>query len=298
MDPIQTDLKKRSAASKSEKKGQYLTFLCIGISVLIIVALIFFITYKGLLLFLQDKVSILSFLSGISWDPNNGNFGALSMLLGSMFVTILAVFLAFPFSFGTAIFISEIKFSRGSNYLRLAIEMLIGIPAVVYGFVGISVVVPLLRVTMGGTGFGLLAGAVILAMMILPTISTLCVDAFKGVPEMYRYTSRALGATQWQTLRRIVLPIAKPRIVTAILFGMSQAFGEAVAIQMVIGNATLIPTHLMSPAATLTSVITIGMGDSVRGSIENDALWSLALLLLLISLLFNLVARFVMRKRN
>nr|WP_157061291.1 phosphate ABC transporter permease subunit PstC [Liquorilactobacillus aquaticus] len=295
---MQIDLKKSSTASRREKKGQYLTFFCIGISVLIIVALIFFITYKGLLLFLKDKVSPLSFLSGVRWDPNNDKFGALSMMIGSITVTILAVLLAFPFSFGTAIFISEIKSSKSKKYLRLAIEMLIGIPAVVYGFVGISVIVPLLRSTMGGTGFGLLSGAIILAIMILPTISTLCVDALKGVPEAYRYTSRALGATQWQTLHKVVLPIARPQVAVAILFGMSQAFGEAVAIQMVIGNATLIPTHLMSPAATLTSVITIGMGDSVRGSVENDALWSLALLLLLISLLFNLIAHFAMRKRT
>ncbi|GAJ25885.1 phosphate transport system permease protein PstC [Liquorilactobacillus sucicola DSM 21376 = JCM 15457] len=298
LNSVQTDLKKRSIASKKEKRGKCLTFLCVGISVVIMAALIFLITYKGLLLFLQDKVSLPAFLSGIKWDPENGHFGALAMICGSIFVTTLAVLLAFPFSFGTAIFISEIKPARGKKYLRLAIELLIGIPAVVYGFVGISIVVPLLRFIFGGTGFGLLAGAIVLAIMVLPTMSTLCVDAFKSVPESYRKTSRALGATQWQTLQRIVLPIALPQIIVAVLFALAQAFGEAIAVQMVLGNAILLPKHLMSPAATLTSVITSGMGDSIRGSVENDALWSLALLLLLISLLFNLAAHFAMRRRS
>ncbi|KRL02906.1 phosphate ABC superfamily ATP binding cassette transporter, permease protein [Liquorilactobacillus capillatus DSM 19910] len=260
-------------------------------------ALILFITYKGLQLFSQDKISLSSFLGGTKWNPRDRQFGASALLLGSITATFLAVLLAFPFALGTAIFISEFKPLKVKKYLRFSIELLVGIPAVVYGFIGIAAIVPLLRLLLGGTGFSLLAGVIILAIMILPTMTTLCVTAFKSVPSAYREVSHALGATQWQTLQKIILPLAQSQIIIAILFGTAQAFGEAIAVQMVIGNAVLIPRHLMSPAATLTSVLTTGMGDSVRGSVANNALWSLALLLLIISLLFNLAVHLTTRKR-
>lgn len=175
-------------------------------------------------------------------------------------------------------------------------ELLVGIPSVVYGFIGLSVVVPTMRHIFGGSGFGILAGTCVLFIMILPTVTSMTVDALKSVPRHYREASLALGATRWQTTWKVVLKAATPGILTGVVFGMARAFGEALAVQMVIGNAALMPHNLISPASTLTSVLTMGIGNTVMGSLANNALWSLALLLLLMSLLFNLLVRLIGRK--
>ena len=146
------------------------------------------------------------------------------------------------------------------------------------------------------TPFGILAGTFVLFVMILPTVTSMTVDALKAVPRHYREASLALGATRWQTTYRVVLRAAIPGILTGIVFGMARAFGEALAVQMVIGNAALLPKNLVSPASTLTSVLTSGIGNTVMGSLENNALWSLALLLLLMSLAFNLLIRWIGKK--
>ena len=118
-------------------------------------------------------------------------------------------------------------------------------------------------------------------------------DALKAVPRHYREASLALGATRWQTIYKVVLRAAVPGILTAVVFGMARAFGEALAIQMVIGNAAVMPTSLTTPASTLTSILTMGIGNTIMGTVENNVLWSLALILLLMSLLFNIVIRII-----
>ena len=132
--------------------------------------------------------------------------------------------------------------------------------------------------------------------MVLPTITSLTFDALKAVPKHFRQASAALGATHWQTIYKVVLRVATPRILTAIIFGMARAFGEALAVQMVIGNAVLMPYNLVSPSATLTSQLTSQMGNTVMGTLPNNALWSLALLLLIMSLVFNFLIRLVGKK--
>jgi phosphate transport system permease protein len=190
----------------------------------------------------------------------------------------------------------EISPRNGEKILQPVIELLVGIPSVVYGFIGLSVIVPAVRSVFGGTGFGILAGTFVLFIMILPTVTTMTVDALRAVPRHYREASLALGATRWQTIYKVVLRAAVPGILTAVVFGMARAFGEALAIQMVIGNAALMPTSLVTPASTLTSILTMGIGNTIMGTVQNNVLWSLALILLLMSLLFNIVIRFIGKK--
>lgn len=176
------------------------------------------------------------------------------------------------------------------------VELLVGIPSVVYGFIGLAVLVPVIRNLFGGTGSGILTATLVLFVMILPTITSLTIESLRSVPRDYRSASFALGATMWQTMHRVILRAALPGILTAVIFGMARAFGEALAVQMVIGNAAVMPTSLISTSATLTSILTAGIGNTVMGTLPNDALWSLALVLLLMSLIFNLLVRTINKK--
>ncbi|KRN28479.1 phosphate ABC transporter permease [Lactobacillus selangorensis] len=299
MDPIKESLLKTSKAAKKEKKGKLISEFCIALIIIAVVAIFYFVASKGLATFFTNKINLWDFLTKTDWNPGvkdshgHPEVGALPMIVGSFGVTFLSAIVATPFAIGTAIFMTEISPKRGYRIMQPVTELLVGIPSVVYGFIGLSVVVPFIRRTFGGSGFGILSGTFVLFVMILPTVTSMSVDALKAVPRHYREASLALGATRWQTIYRVVLRAATPGILTGIVFGMARAFGEALAVQMVIGNAALLPKNLISPASTLTSVLTSGIGNTVMGSLQNNALWSLALLLLLMSLFFNLVVRWI-----
>lgn len=240
---------------------------------------------------------------GTNWnpsvvDPKTGQpgIGALPLITGSLAVTVLAALIATPFAIGTAVFMTEVAKKRGARIMQPVIELLVGIPSVVYGVIGLAVVVPAVRSVFGGTGLGVLSGTIVLFVMILPTITSMTVDSLKGVPQHYRESALAIGATRWQMIYKVILRAATPGILTAVVFGMARAFGEALAVQMVIGNAAKMPGSLTSPAATLTSVLTMGIGNTVMGTLQNNVLWSLAMILLLMSLVFNLLIRWIGRK--
>lgn len=295
-------LTKKSKRAKMEQRGRFISFLCIALIVLVVVSIFYFVASKGLATFFTDKVNLFDFLLGTNWNPSQVGpdgqpmVGALPMIVGSFVVTFLSAIIATPFAIGAAVFMVEISPKQGQKILQPVIELLVGIPSVVYGFIGLSVIVPFVRSIFGGTGFGILAGTFVLFIMILPTVTTMTVDALKAVPRYYREASLALGATRWQTVYKVVLRAAVPGILTAVVFGMARAFGEALAIQMVIGNAALIPTSLVTPASTLTSILTMGIGNTIMGTVENNVLWSLALILLLMSLLFNIIIRIIGKK--
>ncbi|MFC6315723.1 phosphate ABC transporter permease subunit PstC [Lapidilactobacillus achengensis] len=301
-DEIRASLLKRSRATKNERFGKILTGLCIAIILTVVLAIFYFVASKGLATFFKDKVNLWKFLTGTVWNPGttdaqgNPQVGALPMIVGSFGVTFLAAIVATPFAIGAAVFMTEISPKVGKKVLQPVIELLVGIPSVVYGFIGLSVVVPFVRRTFGGSGFGILSGTFVLFVMILPTVTSMTIDALNAVPRNYREASLALGATRWQTIYKVVLRASTSGIITAVVFGMSRAFGEALAVQMVIGNAMLLPSNLISPASTLTSVLTMGMGNSVMGTLSNNALWSLALLLLIMPLVFNLIIRRIAKK--
>ncbi len=240
-------------------------------------------------------MNVFQFLTSSDWDPGEGknHVGAAAMIVTSFSVTLLAALVATPFAIAVALFMTEYSSKKGARFLQSVIELLVGIPSVVYGFLGLTVIVPFIRNIFGGTGFGILSATLVLFVMVLPTITSLTVDSLKAVPSDYRKASLALGATKWQTIYKVILRVASPRIMTAVIFGMARAFGEALAVQMVIGNAVLMPANLVSPSATLTSQLTSQMGNTVMGTLPNNALWSLALLLLIMSLVFNFLVRLI-----
>lgn len=253
-------------------------------------------------MFIKDGVSLEDFLTGMTWDPTvtdahgKPEVGAWPMIFTSFAVTILATLVATPLALAVAIFMTELAPKKAASFMQSVIELLVGIPSVVYGFVGLVVVVPFIRHLFGGTGSGILAAVTVLFVMVLPTITSMSIDSLKNVPKNYREASIALGATLWQTIYKVILRSAIPGILTAVIFGMARAFGEALAVQMVIGNAPLMPENLISPASTLTSTLTVGIGNTVMGTLPNDALWSLALVLMLMSLAFNLLVKLVNKK--
>ena len=293
---LEKELSTPSKNSRLEKFGQVLTFLCLSLIVFIVAMILIFVAQRGLSTFFVDGVNITDFLFGDKWEPNSKIFGALPMIAGSFIVTILSAIIATPIAIGAAVFMTEISPKRGAKVLQPVIELLVGIPSVVYGFIGLQVVVPFVRSIFGGTGFGILSGVCVLFVMILPTVTFMTVDSLRAVPRHYREASLAMGATRWQTIWRVILNAAKPGIFTAVIFGMARAFGEALAIQMVVGNSAVIPTSLTTPAATLTSVLTMGIGNTVMGTVQNNVLWSLAIVLLLMSLVFNMIMKFITRE--
>lgn len=293
-----------SKNSRLEKFGKAITFFCLALIVFIVAMILIFVAQKGLSTFFVDKINPFDFLFGKEWQPSvkdaSGKpyLGALPMIIGSFIVTILSALIATPFAIGAAVFMTEISPKYGAKILQPAVELLVGIPSVVYGFIGLQVVVPFVRSIFGGTGFGILSGVFVLFVMILPTVTFMTVDSLKAVPRHYKEASLAMGATRWQTIWRVILNAARPGIFTAVIFGMARAFGEALAIQMVVGNSAVIPTSLTTPAATLTSVLTMGIGNTVMGTVQNNVLWSLALVLLVMSLAFNMLVKMITRERK
>jgi phosphate transport system permease protein len=280
--------------------GRGLTALCALALVVAIVAIFSFIASKGVLIFLKaPHVSLGKFFFGTTWIPNRPprfggpSFGAAPFIAGSLAVTAGAVLLSAPVSVIAALFLTEIAPSWARGIFQPVVEVFVGIPSVVYGWVGITVLVPQLRQIFGGVGFSLLAGCLVLSVMILPTITSVTADALRRVPRGLHEGSYGLGATRWQTLWRVALRAAAPGIAAGIVLGVARAIGEALAVQMVIGNVALVPTSLTRPMATLTSQVTLDMGNTVPGTAWNNALWSMALLLLVASFLLNLLIRWI-----
>lgn len=300
----QTELKRKLlTANKSQQMasffGRMYTMVAAGLLIVVVLSITYFIASKGLSTFFVDKVSFSEFMSGTKWDPEDdpASYGALSFILGSFFVTALAAIIAAPLGIGAAIFMTEIYPKFGKKVLKPVIELLVGIPSVVYGYIGLTVLVPFIRDRFEVLGFSLLAGGIVLAIMILPTITSVATDAIEAVPQDIRNASLALGATRWQTIWNVVLHSSRPGLLTAIVLGMARAFGEALAVQMVIGNTLKLPGSLLDPISTLTSGITLNMGNTIQGTPYNNALWSMALLLLLMSFAFIAIIRILGRKK-
>ena len=290
-----------------ERIGQGVTGACIALVALLVITLIAMVAQRGIATFAVDGIDLGGFLGGTTWNPHqddaNGmpTVGALPMITGSFAVTLLSTVFALPIAIGSAIFVVEVAPGFGRRVFQPLVELLVGIPSVVYGLIGLTIIVAWVRdaaANMGQTitGFGIFSSAIVLAIMILPTITTLSIDALAAVPQEYREGSYALGCTRWQTIWNVVLRSAAPSLMTAVILGMTRAFGEALAVQMVIGNAIQMPTSLFTPASTLTSVLTMGMGNEAMNTVYNDVLWSLALLLMIMSLIFILVIHLIGKK--
>lgn len=278
----------------------YIAFAaCAMALVVFIAAIIIFIGSKGLTTFIKDKVSITQFFFSTVWQPDEkpAAFGAATFIVGSLEVTVLAILISTPLSIAAALFLTEVGPKWAQRVLQPAVELFVGIPSVVYGWVGLSVLVPFIRNHIGGLGFSLLAGCIVLSIMALPTITTVATDSLRALPVGLKEASYGLGATRWQTIARVLLPAARPGLLTAVILGMARAIGEALAVQMVIGNTQIIPKQLTDRASTLTSIITLDMGNTVGGTAWNNSLWSMALLLLLIALALIVTIRAVSARR-
>jgi len=294
--------KKLGNLAGNELLGKSLTIGAALIAIISTVTIVVFISIKGLSTFTAYGVSVKEFLFSANWLPDRlpaeggPQVGVLAFILGSVIVSMLAVLLSGPLSITCAVFMVEIAPFWGQRFLRPAIELLAGIPSVVYGYIGLSVLVPFIRDNVGGLGFSVLAGFLVLSVMILPTIVSILTDSLKSLPREYKEAALALGSTRWQAIRLVLIPAARSGLVTGIVLGLARAFGEALAVQMVIGNTRKIPTSILDPVITLTSAITMDMGNTPMGSLWNNTLWSMGLFLLIMSFFFILVVRYGVRK--
>ncbi len=275
--------------------ARYLLLGCAGLMTVIVMAIIFFVAQKGTLTF--NEISLADFFFSAEWDPEKRKFGGLPFIIGSLQVTILSILLATPLALACSIFFAKIAPKRIKNILRPAVDLYVAVPSIVYGYIGLTVFIPFFREVFGVSGgFGLLPAVCILAVMILPTIITLSEDAINSVPKSLEEASIALGATRLQTIYKVILPSATSGIISAVILGMARAIGETMAVQMVIGNAPIIPTGLFMPTSTLTSNIVVEMGNAPFHSTWNNALFLMAFILLLISLGIILLIRYIANK--
>ena len=263
-----------------------------GIASIIFVALIFiFLLREGVSVF--KTASIGDFLGGRFWYPISDppRLGIFPLILGSLLVTAGAIVLAVPLGIGAAFYIADVAPLKVRYLLKSCVEVLAAIPSVVLGFLGITLLVPFLKHTLGlPTGLTALAGSIMLAFMALPTIISISEDAINAVPREYKEGALALGATHWQTLTRVVIHGAMPGIIAASMLGIGRVIGETMAVMMVTGNAAVIPTSLLQPVRTLTATIAAEMGEAAKGSPHYFALFAVGLVLFLISFLINLTA--------
>ena len=238
----------------------------------------------------------IALLFGQKWQPLQGKYGIFPMIIGSGVVTLGALVVAVPLALACAIVLSELAPPRARALLKPTIELLAGIPSVVYGFMGVVLLVPWIRTHLGGPGASALAAALILSIMTLPTIIGISIDALEAVPRSYRDASRALGATGWQTLRMVTLPAARSGIVAAVILGMGRAVGETMAVIMVAGNSVRIPTSMLQPVRTLTANIALEMGYAAGA--HTQALFATAIVLLGIVMALNLLASLARGRRR
>ena len=233
------------------------------------------------------------FLSG-DWYPSEGKFGIFNMIIGSLMVTAGAIVIGAVFGLGCAIVLTQFAPRQLVIILKPAIEVLAGIPSVVYGFIGVVVLVPFIRDHLGGPGLSVLASSIVLGIMVLPTVTSISVDVIHAVPRSYRDGAIALGATRWQTTYMVILKAAKSGIIAAFILGMGRAIGETMAVIMVAGNALDMPHSILDPVRTLTSNIALEMGYAAGD--HRKALFATGVTLFVIIMILNSIALSISRR--
>lgn len=242
------------------------------------------------------KVGIPNFLFNAVWDPTakTPSFGILSMLIGSIWLTFGALLVGVPLGLAVTVFMTDLAPPSLVSIMRPAVQLLAGIPSVIYGFVGLTTLAPLVRSVFGGPGLSVLTGALILGIMILPTVISISEDAVRAVPPALRQGALALGATRWQMLVGVVLPAARSGIVASIILAMGRALGETMAVIMMIGNALRIPGSFLDAATTLTS--NIGLEMAYAGGEHREALFATGAVLFLLIMGLNSITNAVVRR--
>lgn len=268
-----------------------LFLLCAFVAVMGVFLIFAFVGLRGWPAFAE--IGVWRFLAGREWSASGEQFGIFPLIYGSVVVMLGALALGTPLAVGTAVFLSEIASPRARSVVRPAVELLAGIPSVIYGFFGLLILRPVVARFSDGLGFGAVTGWVILAIMIVPTIATLSEDALRSIPGGIREASYAMGATTWQTVYKVLVPAAKIGIIDAVILGMGRAIGETMAVLMVVGNAPVIPESITAPMATLTTQIVMDM--PYAAGLHRTALFGMAIILFGVSMALVALVRLISR---
>jgi phosphate transport system permease protein len=274
--------------------------LC-GISAIIFVFAIFFFVFRegGAVFFSDGNFNLREFFFSAEWYPSSQShvrYGVLALMAGTASVTALAMLIAVPFGIGAAIFVSEFCGPKAKETLKIVIELLAAIPSVVWGFIGLTVLNPLIiKLFNAPIGLNVLNGGIILALMSVPIIVSIGEDALKAVPDSYREAALALGVTRWQLVYRVLLPAAKNGLLAAVLLGVARAVGETMAVLMATGHAVKIPTSVLDSVRTLTATIAAELGEAPVHSEHYQVLFVIGILLFSIAFVVNLTADLIIR---
>ncbi len=268
--------------------------LAVALSAIASLALIaVFILKEGVPFMLQ--VGPRNFLFSSDWSPQDGKFGIYPMIVASLWVTLGAMLIGAPLGVAGAIFLNEFVPRPVTRIIKPTIELLAGIPSVVFGFIGVVVLAPLIRAHLGGPGLSVLAGSVVLGVMVLPTIISISTDAISAVPNTYREGALALGATRWQAVHMVVLKAARSGIVASIILAMGRAVGETMAVIMVAGNALKMPHSPLDSVRTLTANIAMEMAQAT--GMHRQALFATGVVLFVVIMILNSIAMAAVRRR-
>lgn len=292
------DLDRRNLDWYIDKAVQVLVFLGGTSGILFIIGIFVFITKEGMG-FLAGTFSAGEFFASPRWAPtssHNPTYGALALIAGTASVTGLAMVVAVPFSLGAAIYIGEFATGKVRESLKVLVEMLAAIPSVVWGFIGLSIMNPLIiRLFDVPVGLNVLNSGLILGLMAAPIMTTIAEDSLKAVPDTYREAAEAMGATRWQVVFRVVIPAARNGLVAAMLLGVGRGFGETMAVLMASGHSINLPTSVFDSVRALTATIAAELGETAVGSDHYRALFALGIFLFIVTFLINLTADLVVR---
>jgi len=281
-----------------DKAMEVLVFIG-GISAIIFIIGIFvFITIEGMD-FVANRLDIKEFFTSEYWFPSDEDepeFGILALIAGTASVTGLAMLVAIPFALGAAIYIGEFATGKTREYLKVLVELLAAIPSVVWGFIGLSIMNPLIiEVFDVPVGLNILNAGVILGLMAAPIMTSIAEDALKAVPDTYREAAEAMGATRWQVIFKVVLPAAKNGLLGAVLLGVGRGFGETMAVLMATGHSVNMPSSIFDSVRALTATIAAELGETAVGSEHYGALFTIGIFLFLITFIINLSADLIVR---
>ncbi len=289
---------RRDAAWFIDKAVAVLVFIG-GISAILFILGIFVFVAREGLGFLLDGFDAKEFFTSPKWRPTSHDptYGALALIAGTASVTGLAMVVSVPFSLGAALYISEFASGRMKEVLKVLVELLAAIPSVVWGFIGLAIMNPLIiEVFNVPVGLGILNSGLILGLMAAPIMTTIAEDALKAVPDGFREGAEAMGATRWQVATRVVLPAAKHGLVAAVLLGVGRGFGETMAVLMASGHSINLPTSVFDSVRALTATIAAELGETAAGSEHYQALFTLGILLFIVTFIINLSADILVRR--
>jgi phosphate transport system permease protein len=281
-----------------DKLVQALVFLG-GISAIVFIIGIFVFISKEGFGFLVGDFNFREFFFSPNWRPTseaNPTYGILALIAGTASVTGLAMLVAIPFSLGAAIYIAEFASGKKREFLKVTVELLAAIPSVVWGFIGLAIMNPIIiEVFNVPIGLTVLNAGVILGLMAAPIMTSIAEDALKAVPDRYREAAEAMGATRWQVIYKVVLPAAKNGLLGAVLLGVGRGFGETMAVLMATGHSINIPTSVFDSVRALTATIAAELGETAVGSPHYEALFTIGIFLFVITFIINLTADLVVR---